>query len=98
MNENTKRIWNRVKIGTFIRNYKSDKEVDDWFNKYLENPKFEFLNESDNENFNQGIKPYTILLNGQEIWVRNKYYASPRIYNIFQNLHYMDTTVKFFKV
>ena len=92
-----KRIWSRVKTGTFIRNYKSDKEVDDWFNKHLENPNFEFLNESDKENFNQGIKPYTILLNGQEIWVRNKYYASPRLYSISQNLPYMDTTVKFFK-
>ena len=93
-----KRIWSRIKTGTFLRIHKSTKEVDEWFRKELENPKFDFDSDYSKKNFEIfSSKPHTIILNGIEIWVSNKYYASPYVYIVEPILPYMDTTIDFFK-
>ena len=92
-----KRLYYRITTFTIVRNYNTSKEVDDWFVEQLKNPKFEFKTNLDKVAFERGFKPYTIVFNGRRIWVRNKYYASPVIEHIPEQLPNMDTTVKFFK-
>lgn len=82
-----------------VRNYKASKDIDDWFRKNLENPKFKPCS-----NYSRvaliNNKCHKINLNDRDIWISNKYYSSPTLYKggeEVEELPYPDTTIKFFK-
>ncbi len=82
-----------------LRNHPEDKLIDEWFSKQLENCKFELSYPYDRKDLISG-RACTILLNGSTIWINNRYYASPKLYDLSireRTLPYPDTTIKFFK-
>jgi len=82
------------------RSHPEDKSIDEWFSKQLVNCKFELSYPYDRKDLISG-RVHTILLNSCiRIWIGNRYYASPTLYEkpaMDTVLPYSDTTIKFFK-
>ncbi len=77
------------------KNYKQEEYIDTWFQNALKNPRFEIVDINSANDIIEG-KNHRIILNGEMIWVGNRYYASPSLMGI-DSLPYNDTTILFFE-
>ena len=78
-----KRIFYRFKY-SILRIIPVQEKTDVYFRYMLLEPVF------------SDFTKFTVKLNGKEIWVENRYFASPVIMGE-ESLPYMDTTIEFFK-
>jgi len=87
-----RRVYFRVTTpAMWIRNYKSIKKVDDVFRWIIKN--------KDNLDI-KIINRHKIEIGGEEIWISNKYYASPSLFYPIKikELPHADTTIEFFRM